>query len=253
MKFQSNDSSGRSLAIAFDDEGAGDAVVLIHGFASSRGTNWRGPSWFQTFNRIGRRVIALDLRGHGESDKPHEEAAYDEALLAEDVVNLLDHLGLRTADLMGYSMGGFITLRLLMEYPQRFGRAIIGGVGENYFSPVTVNVDRVVAAMRAASGEAVSDPVAKSFRLFAESQGNDLEAMAACFARPRRPYTPAQLSGLSHPVLIVVGEDDRVIGSVEPLANAIHNAQLVVLKQRDHMRAVGDKGYKEAVTAFLAG
>ncbi len=101
--------------------------------------------------------------------------------MAGDVINLMDHLGLRSTDVMGYSMGGFITLRLLMERPHRFGRAIIGGVGENYFSPVTVNVDSVVAAMRAASSHEVSDPVAKTFRLFAESQGNDLQAMAAGF------------------------------------------------------------------------
>jgi pimeloyl-ACP methyl ester carboxylesterase len=155
------------------------------------------------------------------------------------------------AEVMGYSMGGFITLNLLMEHPQRFGRAVIGGVGENYFAPVTVNVDLVVEALLAPSAEAVSDPVAKGFRVFAQSQNNDLEALAACFRRPRHPFTAESLSGITHETLIVAGEKDAMIGSPEILANAIPHAKLVTIKDRDHMLTVGDKAFKDAVTDFL--
>jgi pimeloyl-ACP methyl ester carboxylesterase len=240
---------GKGLEIAFEDVGQGVPIILIHGFASNRQTNWKRPGWYETLSQAGRRVIALDVRGHGESEKPHDEKAYDESLMARDVVHLMDHLGLRMAEVMGYSMGGFITLRLLMEHPQRFGRAVIGGVGENYFEPV--NVDLVVEALLAASIETVTDPVAKGFRVFAESQGNDLEALAACFRRPRNPYSPGDLARITHQVLVVAGDKDTMIGSAEPLANAIPNAKLVTVKDRDHMLTVGDKVFKDAVTDFL--
>src|SRR4051794_2144986 len=97
------------LRLAYDVEGEGPAIILVHGFASSRATNWKGPGWYTTLTKAGRRVIALDVRGHGESDKPHEVAAYDEGELARDVVRLMDHLELERPDVMGYSMGGFIT------------------------------------------------------------------------------------------------------------------------------------------------
>jgi pimeloyl-ACP methyl ester carboxylesterase len=240
-----------NLRIAFDDVGQGEPIILIHGFASSRAINWQRPGWYEALSKAGRRVIALDLRGHGESEKPHDESAYDESLMAADVIQLMDHLGVTSADVMGYSMGGFITLHLLMEHRSRFGRAIIGGVGENYFAPVTINVDRVVEALLAPRADEVSDPVSKTFRVFAESSGNDLKALAACFKRARTPYRPQELSGITHPVLIVAGDKDTMIGSAEPLADAIPNSKLVIVKGRDHMLTVGDKAYKAAAIAFL--
>ena len=242
---------GKGVRIAFDDVGQGVPIILLHGFASNRVTNWSRPGWYDALQRAGRRVIALDLRGHGESEKPHDDAAYEEGLMARDVVNLMDHLGVKMAEVMGYSMGGFITLRLLMDHPKRFGRTILGGVGENYFAPVTVNVDLVVEALLAPSAESVTDPVAKTFRLFAEAQHGDLEALAACFRRQRKAFTPAELRTITHQVLIVAGTKDTMIGSPAPLADAIPNARLVSIKDRDHMLTVGDKGFKDAVTDFL--
>jgi pimeloyl-ACP methyl ester carboxylesterase len=249
-QFTSRDAS-RSMRIGFDDVGQGAPILLIHGFASSRSINWQRPGWYDALIKAGRRVIALDLRGHGESEKPHDEGAYAERLMAGDVIHLMDHLGIESADVMGYSMGGFITLHLLMEHRERFAHAIIGGVGENYFAPVTVNADRVVEALLAPNASAVSDPVAKTFRVFAESSGSDLHALAACFKRSRTPYSPQELAGVTNPVLIVVGDKDAMIGSVEPLASAIPNSKLVIVKGRDHMLTVGDKAYKEAAIAFL--
>jgi pimeloyl-ACP methyl ester carboxylesterase len=242
---------GRGVTIAFEEVGRGVPIVLVHGFASNRVTNWKRPGWYETLTRAGRRVIALDCRGHGESEKPHDEKAYDERVMARDVIHLLDHLGIKMAEVMGYSMGGFITLDLLMEHPQRFGRAVIGGVGENYFAPVTVNVDSVVEALLAPSAEAIADPVSRQFRTFAESQGNDLQALAACFRRKRKPYGLDQLAQITHQVLVVAGDKDAMIGSPQALANAIPNAKLVLVKDRDHMLTVGDKVYKDAVTDFL--
>lgn len=242
---------GQSVKIAYDDVGEGVPIVLIHGFASNRATNWRRPGWYAALEQAGRRVVAIDCRGHGESDKPHDRKAYEEGMMARDVINLLDHLGLKMAELMGYSMGGFILIRLLMDHPQRFGNAVIGGLGQNFFETVTVDVDVVAEGLLAPHANDVTDPVARSFRKFAESQGNDLVALAACFRRPRKAVEPADLAVISHRVLVLVGDKDTITGPADVLAGAIPHAKLVVLKDRDHMVAVGDKAFKAAVADFL--
>src|SRR5271168_32182 len=92
------------VEIAFLDEGRGDPIVLVHGFASNKEVNWVYPGWVSTLTRAGRRVIALDNRGHGASTKLYDPAAYHTEEMAGDAVALLDHLGVSTADVMGYSM-----------------------------------------------------------------------------------------------------------------------------------------------------
>ena len=95
------------LELAYFDEGdrAGPPTLLIHGFASSALVNWVQPGWLETLSQAGRRVIAIDNRGHGGSAKPHDPAAYHPSLMAGDAVALLEHLGIASADIMGYSAG----------------------------------------------------------------------------------------------------------------------------------------------------
>jgi len=238
------------LRLAFDVEGSGPPIVLVHGFASSRATNWRSTGWYRTLSEAGRQVIALDVRGHGESDKPHDASAYDEGELANDVVRLLDHLSIAQADVMGYSMGGFILLRLLAEQPQRLGKVIIAGVGENYYRRTSANSDKIAAGLRAATSRDVNDAVARQFRAFAEHGKNDLEALALCMLRERVTIETFPDNGV--PVLIVVGSTDSIAGDPQVLASRVPNARIVVVPNRDHMLTVGDKAYKEAVLAFLA-
>src|SRR5580698_2680688 len=117
------------VEIAFLDEGEGEPTVLVHGFASNKEVNWVYPGWVTTLKRAGRRVIALDNRGHGASSKLYDPAAYHSALMAGDVAALLDHLGLPRADVMGYSMGARNTTFLAMRHPERMRSGILGGVG----------------------------------------------------------------------------------------------------------------------------
>src|SRR6201993_780819 len=117
------------MEIAFLDEGEGEPIVLVHGFASNKEVNWVAPGWVTTLTRARRRAIALDNRGHGASSKLYEPADYDRAVMAEDVRALLDHLGIARADVMGYSMGARITANLAVAHPDRLRSAILGGVG----------------------------------------------------------------------------------------------------------------------------
>src|SRR5215475_12447484 len=97
------------VEIAYLDQGEGDPIVLVHGFASNKETNWVQPSWVSTLSRDNRRVIALDDRGHGQSAKLYDPDDYHTDLMAGDVAALIEHLKLERADVMGYSLGGRIT------------------------------------------------------------------------------------------------------------------------------------------------
>lgn len=109
--------------IRYVDRGAGAPVLLVHGFTANIERAWIETGILPALARE-YRAIALDLRGHGKSDKPHEPAAYDH--LASDVIALLDHLGIEQAHLIGYSLGGIIAVKLLTTHPQRFRSAVLG-------------------------------------------------------------------------------------------------------------------------------
>ena len=97
------------VEIAYLAEGEGEPIVLVHGFASTKQVNWVYSSWVSELKRNGRRVIALDNRGHGESSKLYDPELYHIPTMASDVTALMDHLGIERADIMGYSLGSRMT------------------------------------------------------------------------------------------------------------------------------------------------
>src|SRR5436190_22851768 len=118
-----------AVEIAYLDEGEGDPILLVHGFASSKNVNWVYPGWVSELKKGGRRVIALDNRGHGDSAKLYDAAQYEIAIMAGDVIALMDHLAIDRADIMGYSLGSRMTAVLALSHPQRLRSAILGGIG----------------------------------------------------------------------------------------------------------------------------
>ncbi|MBY6242251.1 alpha/beta fold hydrolase [Methylosinus sp. Sm6] len=231
-------------------EDRGEPIVLVHGFASTHAVNWLFPQWVKTLTEDGRRVVALDNRGHGRSAKIYDPAAYDLALLADDIARLLDHLGLDRADIMGYSMGARIATRLAIAHPQRVRSLILGGIGANL---VTSALPRgLPEAMEAERIEDIDDPLLKMFRGFAEASRSDLAALAACARGANQIVDRAALAQIVAPALICVGTRDEVAGDPHPLQPLFRNAHIVDIPGRDHNRAVGDRVYKQAVIDFLA-
>jgi pimeloyl-ACP methyl ester carboxylesterase len=239
------------VRIAFEIAGAGETVVLVHGFAASRVQNWKVPGWYETLTGAGYRVVAMDCRGHGDSDKPHDPAAYDHAIMAEDVAAVMEAANAAPAFLMGYSMGGFISMHVLMDHPDLIRKLVIGGVGGSYLGRAFGSRDAIADALLAPDKSKISDPIQKSFREFAEQSGKDRQALAACMRANRRPFTAAELKQSQRPVLVVCGENDNLTGPPEPLAQAFADGRAVTVPKRDHMTTVGDKVYKEAVLEFF--
>lgn len=239
------------VEIAYDIEGEGPPILLIHGFASNGRVNWVGTGWVKTLVEAGRRVITIDNRGHGESEKLYDPAQYTAATMAEDARSLLDHLEIARTDVMGYSMGARISALLTINHPARVSRAIFAGLASRMMSGVGGSA-AIAAALEAPTAADVADPAARAFRIFAEQTKSDLKALAACIRSSRGKITAEDLTRISAPVLVVAGEQDDVAGEVAPLVAAIPGAKGVTLPGRNHMNAVGDKIYREAVLAFLS-
>jgi pimeloyl-ACP methyl ester carboxylesterase len=239
-----------AVDLAFLDEGQGEAIVLVHGFASTKEVNWVQTGWITTLTRAGRRVIALDNRGHGQSTKLYDPADYRVAIMAEDVRALLDHLDLSRADVMGYSMGARITAFLGLQHPHRVRSAILGGLGIKLVEGAGLP-DSIAEALEAPSLAQVSDPMGYMFRAFAELTKSDLRALAACIRGSRERLTREQVESINVPTLVAVGTKDPIAGSARELASLLPLGKALDIPDRDHMLAVGDKIFKAGVVKFL--
>lgn len=238
------------VEIAFLDQGKGEPIVLVHGFASNKEVNWVLPSWVTTLTGAGRRVIALDNRGHGASAKLYDPAAYHSSIMAEDVRALIDHLGLLRADLMGYSMGARIVAFLALAHPERVRSAVLGGLGIRLVEGLPGS-EAIARALEAPTLAEVTDPTARQFRSFAEQTRSDLRALAACVRGARQTLSREEVGRIAVPLLVAIGSKDLIAGSPEELAALIPGAQALSIPGRDHMLAVGDKVYKAGVLEFL--
>jgi pimeloyl-ACP methyl ester carboxylesterase len=242
------DSDGVRLHYEVHGPEQGAPVVLVHGFASDYRLNWVGTRWQETLTTAGFRVLGLDCRGHGHSDKPHDQAAYAIRKLAGDVANLLDHEGVPEASYLGYSMGARIGLETLLAFPRRIRRAVLGGLG----SAGAIDSAEAIAHAFLWAGE-TDDPMARTFYKFASAApGNDLKALAACIRGLRPDPSPARLARIQTPVLVVVGDRDDIARGAPELVELIPSSRLVTLPGRDHLGAVPAREFKQAAIDFLS-
>jgi pimeloyl-ACP methyl ester carboxylesterase len=247
------------VKIAYEVAGQGTPILLIHGFASDRVQNWRGAMWYDTLTRAGYRVIALDNRGHGESDKPHDVKFYGHEAMANDALAVMNAVGITRTLLMGYSMGGYISMSLVMNHPEMFPKVVIAGVGASYLDinaaeGAVADPERrgiIADALEATDPSTITDRTAREFRAFADQAGKDRIALAACMRGNRDVFSKAELGRIQNPVLVVCGENDLLTGPPGPLAAAFAHGRAVTVPKRDHMTTVGDKLYKQAVLEFL--
>jgi pimeloyl-ACP methyl ester carboxylesterase len=243
--------------ISFSDQGAGDALVLVHGFAASSRENWEKAGWISMLTRARRRVVAIDLRGHGESAKLYQPANYSFGLMAGDVLAVTEHLQLKKPDLIGFSLGARVVLEVLRTRGDRFLLGVLCGVGETSINPRDNRDPALLSkAMEATSADDISDDMAKRFRMFAEAQGQDLRALAACaqgFGASVQPWTRDVLAGIKNETLVIAGSGDDLAGPPEPLAACLANAKAKRIPGCGHMDCLTQPMFKAAVMDFLAG
>jgi len=245
------DSNGVWIRFEQYGEPLAPTVLLVHGFASSADDNWLQTGWVHALTKAGRRVVALDCRGHGQSDKPHDPAAYGHDKMAADVEEVLRYANARTVDVFGYSMGSFLTLRLLERKPGRVRSAILGGVGDGMLRR-RPNIEVIAAALVATDPSTITDPSARAFRAFAEGRGNDLKALAAIQCAESATPDLAALARLKLPILLVTGAKDTLVGDPVKLAAALPGARAEIVPDADHLTAVTHPRMKEIVLGFLA-
>jgi pimeloyl-ACP methyl ester carboxylesterase len=229
-------TSADGVPIAYTVVGAGSPLVLLHGFTET-GASWQQAGYVDRFLRAGRQVVLIDGRGHGGSGKPHEAAAYSGAKRARDVVAVLDALGLRAADVVGFSMGGLIALGTALRFPERVRRLVV--IGAHPFAHDMTPYRMAIAdgmepwlALLEAQGVSLSPDTRQ--RLLA----NDIRALQACAAHDRSDMSAA-LAALQAPLLAIAGTRDPIVGAVRAFAERV-DGRFIALEGRNH------------VTAFLA-
>ena len=222
-----------------------EPILLIHGFASNHRMNWVGPRWVQTLTEAGRRVIAFDNRGHGQSEKLYASADYRLDLMTRDAANLLAHLGVERADVMGYSMGARIASFLALSQPSLVRSLVLGGLGDRLVRDGGLP-EAIAEAMEAPSLDSLVDPTQRLFRGFAEQTKSDRAALAACVRGSRRNLTIEEAARINQPTLVAVGERDTLAGDPSKLVALLPRAEALSIPGRDHNLAVGDKTFKAA-------
>ncbi len=242
-------SDGLKLAFFDDGDPSGPPVLLIHGFASTAIANWVNPGWLKTLGEAGYRVIAIDNRGHGSSDKLYDADVYHPWIMAEDAVALLDHLGIPEAHVMGYSMGARVSTFMAIAHPDRVRSLVLGGLGIGMVEGVG-DWDPIADALVAPSLDDVTHARGRMFRAFAEQTKSDRQALAACIQGSRDLASREDVARIEAPTLIAVGTKDDIAGSGRELAALMPHAEAVDIPNRDHMLAVGDKIFKAAVLEF---
>ena len=248
------------LQIYYESHGEGTPMILVHGWGTDMQTNWVTNGWVEAL-QVTRQVILIDVRGHGESDKPLDQALYSYSVMANDVLNLMDTFGIEKADFMGYSMGSFMGAYLLGHHTARFNSMVLGGIGEEDDESLAT-AQPIADALRAEDPSDITDPTGALYRQFVDLDPRIDDAAREALALSALQMWPegfplelggAGLTTVDIPVLVVNGEDDiPYVDTVQPFVDAIPGAELVTIPDREHFGAVLDERFKEEVLTFLA-
>lgn len=225
-----------------------DDVALVHGWGGSFATTWESTGFTMLLEEEGKRVIGVDLLGHGTAPKPTDPAAYDDL-----GSRILDALPAGPCAAVGFSLGAMTLARLAARHPERFERLVLAGIGGGTLTPDPDGHERILGALEApADALGDLDATARLFRQYAEQPGNDLAALTAVMRRPAsEPLGEVDLSVVGCPVLVVIGDRD-FSGPAEPLAERFPNATVKTLRNVDHFATTESFDFVDAVLRFLA-
>lgn len=235
------------VELVADVVGEGETCVLVHGFAASATVNWERPGVVAGLVAKGRRVVALDLRGHGRSGCPHSPGAYREEVVRGDLLALLDRLQVGEVDLVGYSLGSRVVASVGVVEP-RVRALVLGGVGQSTLGAAQ-GTEELAVAMEAPRAADVTGPRARAFRHFADATRADRQALAA-WQRALALWPPFDPRPLAQPVLVIAGDADELAGAPEPLAAELARGQAARVPGH-HMNAMLQPAFVETISRFL--
>ncbi|GAB4037829.1 alpha/beta fold hydrolase [Spirosoma jeollabukense] len=229
--------------IHYDVLGEGKPVVLLHGFISNS-ESWKRAPVRQALADAGFKVVMLDLRGNGQSDKPHTAEAYRDNAELKDVIALMKHLGLTNYDVVGYSRGAILTAKLL-TMDKQVHRAVMGGISVDFSDPNWIRRKNFHEALTKPGSHPELQPAID----YAKKSGADTVVLARL--QEFQPVTSrAELGKIKVPVLVVNGDQDKDNGDPQTLVDAVPGAKLVIVPG-DHGGAMRTTEFARAVVEFL--
>lgn len=240
-------SSGE-VQLNYDCRGSGPAVVMLHGFGMTGQLCWIETGWARFLETVGFRAIVLDSRGHGLSDRPADALAYRAESMTADVINLLDHLAVERAHLIGHSMGARTAFDVALKHPHRLSSLITVSLGSNLFEAV-----EPAALIRAFRGSDIAT-VPSAIRQTAEtllSIGNSREALVACLSAPRPVPDIHELAAIGQPVMLACGDKDAIVGDPVAVAAALPNAEAHLFAGFEHTDILGSEDLQALAVQFL--
>ncbi|MBD3943773.1 alpha/beta fold hydrolase [Microbacterium sp. NEAU-LLC] len=244
-------AEGYQIATYSWGEPDAETVLCVHGFASSCRDNWVETGWVRMLTSAGYRVIGVDQRGHGASDKPHDAGAYSMAAFVGDLMTVLDTYLVDDVRYLGYSLGARVGWQLAVDAPEHVGRAVLGGIPDG--RPLgRLRIEQ--ARAYAENGTPVEDPVTQNYvRLAERVHDNDLRALIGLAegmrfgdADPDPERPPVQ------PVLFATGSEDAILERSRALAATAPHGTFLEIPGRHHFNAPGSRVFREAALEFLA-
>jgi pimeloyl-ACP methyl ester carboxylesterase len=228
------------------------AVLLVHGFASDRRSNWVRTRWVSKLVDAGFRVIAPDLRGHGQSGRPRSLAAYGLGAFRDDLTAVLDaEAPGESVHLIGYSLGARLAHDYAQTHAERVRSVTMGGPPvDGSFAGFDLAAARHATTRNALESGALNGETARYVGM-ASSAGNDPEALLRLAEAVRRRAFRPRVGAVAHPLFIVAGEDDPVHDGSRMLAAELPGARFLGLPGRDHVSAVTSRVLRTAVAAFV--
>lgn len=239
--------------IYYEQHGQGAPMILVHGWGADTQSNWKTTGWIDALAPH-RRVVSIDIRGHGLSDKPYADAPYSYAAMSRDVLAVMDHLELQKADFLGYSLGAFVGAYLVGHAPDRFNSMVLGGIGDETDQSAAQGA---VIAEALLNNNPEDEAGRQVRRFFSANPNNDLTALAHSARQMWPEGYPLKLAGsgivqATLPVLVINGSDDLpYVLTARNFVEALPGGVYQEIPDRDHLSVVGDPRFKQAVIEFL--
>ena len=241
---------GHRIATCSWGDDADDTVVVVHGFASSTRDNWVATGWVRDLLAAGYRVLGIDQRGHGRSDKPHDWRSYGIRTLVGDIETVLDTYLIDSAFYVGYSLGARVGWEVVQQLDGRIERVVLGGVPDG-IPLARLDLDQVREYVESAIP--VRHAVTQNYiRLVERVQGNDVRALLALAEAMRIEGDPVLTRTPRQPVLFATGSLDAIIEGSRALAAACPQGRFVEIPDRHHFNAPGSRVFRAAALEFFA-